>query len=198
MSFWKKVKQTAIVDRLVEEKLYEQVLREFETGVRRDGLWAKAFQNSQGDEQKANALYIGYRVQSIKDEAELTDALAEQYEVESKKTPAKLNLQKIEVEELAPVKSENLHQTRVPCNDGNCIGVIGKNGHCRLCGELYIPEILGEEPPKNKIVDSQSLPLSTDSWFSLPSIFGIIIFVIVNFFSFNGKFIKIGFFIFSV
>jgi hypothetical protein len=73
MSFWKKVKQTAIVDRLVEEKLYEQVLREFESGVRRDGLWAKAFQNSQGDEQKANALYLVYRVQSIKEETEITE-----------------------------------------------------------------------------------------------------------------------------
>jgi hypothetical protein len=91
MSFWKKVKQTAIADRLVEEKLYELVHRELESGERRDGLWAKAFQNSQGDEQKANALYIGYRVQSIKDEAEITDLFAEKYAVESKKTQAKLN-----------------------------------------------------------------------------------------------------------
>jgi len=73
MSFWKKVKQTAIADRLVEEKLYELVHRELESGERRDGLWAKAFQNSQGDEQKANALYIGYRVQSIKDEGKFTE-----------------------------------------------------------------------------------------------------------------------------
>jgi hypothetical protein len=91
MSFWKKVKQTAIADRLVEEKLYELVHRELESGERRDGLWAKAFQNSQGDEQKTNALYIGYRVQSIKDEAEITDLIAEKYEAESKKPSVKLD-----------------------------------------------------------------------------------------------------------
>ncbi len=55
MSFWKKVKLTAAADRLVEEQLYADVLREFESGVRSDGLWAKAFQNSHGDEKKANA-----------------------------------------------------------------------------------------------------------------------------------------------
>ena len=79
MSFWKKVKQTAIVSRLVEEKLYEQVLREIESGTRRDGLWAKAFQKSRGNEEEAKALYIEYRVQSIKDEAELSTELSEQY-----------------------------------------------------------------------------------------------------------------------
>ena len=78
MSFWKKVKQTAIVDRLVEEKLYAQVLREIESGLRRDGLWAKAFQKSHGNEQKAKALYYEYRIQSIKDEAEIAAMYGEQ------------------------------------------------------------------------------------------------------------------------
>lgn len=83
MSFWKKVKQTVIVDRLLEEKLYEQVLREIESGIRRDGLWAKALQNSCGNEQEAKALYIKYRVRSIKDEAEISEALSGQYAGES-------------------------------------------------------------------------------------------------------------------
>jgi len=78
MSFWKKVKQTSVVARLVEEKLYERVLREIEAGVRRDGLWAKALQKSSGNEEKAKALYIEYRVQSIKDEAEISTALSDQ------------------------------------------------------------------------------------------------------------------------
>lgn len=71
MSFWKKAKQIAIVNRLVEEKIYEQVFREIESGLRRDGLWAKALQESRGNEQEAKALYIKFRVQSIKDEAEI-------------------------------------------------------------------------------------------------------------------------------
>jgi Ankyrin repeat len=83
MSFRKKAKRTAIVDRLVEEKLYEQVLREIEAGMRRDGLWAKALQKSRGNEQEAKALYIEYRVQSIKDEAEISAALSEQHAARS-------------------------------------------------------------------------------------------------------------------
>ena len=78
MSFWKKTKQTAIVNRLVEEKIYEQVLREIESGLRRDGLWAKALQKGRGNEQEAKALYIEYRVQSIKDESEIAKVLSEE------------------------------------------------------------------------------------------------------------------------
>ena len=55
--------------RLIEESLYLQVAEELAAGHRRDGLWAKAIVNTDGDEQKAKALYIKYRVQSILDEA---------------------------------------------------------------------------------------------------------------------------------
>lgn len=55
--------------RLLEESLYLQVAEELAAGHRRDGLWAKAIVNTDGDEQKAKALYIKYRVQSILDEA---------------------------------------------------------------------------------------------------------------------------------
>lgn len=55
--------------RLLEESLYLQVVEELAAGHRRDGLWAKAIVNTDGDEQKAKALYIKYRVQSILDEA---------------------------------------------------------------------------------------------------------------------------------
>ena len=75
MTFWKKAKQTAIVNRLVEEKIYEQVLMEIESGIRRDGLWAKALQESRGDTQEAQGYYIKFRVQSIKDETELAQTL---------------------------------------------------------------------------------------------------------------------------
>jgi len=58
MAFWEKAKQAAIVNRLIEEK--ERVLHEVESGIRKDGLWAKAFQKSRGNEQKARALYFEY------------------------------------------------------------------------------------------------------------------------------------------
>ncbi|NGX16153.1 ankyrin repeat domain-containing protein [Wenzhouxiangella sp. XN24] len=72
MSFFKKAKHAAIERRLSEERLYEQVLLEIESGGRRDGLWAKALQNAKGHESEAQALYIQYRVQALRDENELS------------------------------------------------------------------------------------------------------------------------------
>lgn len=54
--------------RLLDEKLFEYALQEFENGEMRDGLWAKALYQSSGDENKASALYLKLRVQSLKDE----------------------------------------------------------------------------------------------------------------------------------
>ncbi len=148
MSFWKKVKRTAIVDRLVEEKLYEQVLREVESGVRRDGLWAKAFQKSHGDEQKAKALYFEYRLQSIKDEAEISAALAEinnsddrigDFEKCEKKVtdPVKPSkpIQKKKASNVKPVVKEIKHSKSSKfCNNGWHHDFKGK-GICTVCGK---------------------------------------------------------------
>ena len=73
-----KLKLASAAKRLEEEKLYEAVVQELEKGLRRDGLWAKALANSNGNEEKVKALYIQYRIQSIKDEGVvLKEVLAE-------------------------------------------------------------------------------------------------------------------------
>ncbi len=51
---------------------------ELSEGKRRNGLWAKALANSDGNEEKAKSLYIQYRVQSIKDEAKIMESVAEE------------------------------------------------------------------------------------------------------------------------
>ena len=61
--------------RLLEEKLYEDVVQELNQNIRRDGLWAKALASSDGSEEKAKSIYIKLRVQSMKDEAEVIDEL---------------------------------------------------------------------------------------------------------------------------
>lgn len=66
-----KSKQAVIVNRLAEEKIFEQVLREIESGLRRDGLRAKALHKSRENKQEARSLYIEYRVQPITDEPEI-------------------------------------------------------------------------------------------------------------------------------
>jgi hypothetical protein len=55
-------------DRLTEVQLYELVAKEIENNQQSKGLWAKAFADTKGDFEKAEALYIKLRVQMIKDE----------------------------------------------------------------------------------------------------------------------------------
>lgn len=59
-----------------DEESYSQVLNEIESGIRRDGLWAKALANSAGDSEKAKSLYIKYRAQAIKDERKLSENIS--------------------------------------------------------------------------------------------------------------------------
>jgi hypothetical protein len=63
-----KFRASRSISRLQEEQLYALVLREIESGALREGIWAKAFSKSSGDESKTQALYIEMRVQSIIDE----------------------------------------------------------------------------------------------------------------------------------
>ena len=65
-------------DRLIEEKFYEQVVIELESGERRNGLWAKAVADTDGKEGRAEAQYIKYRVQSLKDELKLMSSMIEE------------------------------------------------------------------------------------------------------------------------
>ena len=60
--------ESEIVAREHEEKIFEQVANELKSGTRREGLWAKAYTESDGDELKTRALYIRYRAQSLIDE----------------------------------------------------------------------------------------------------------------------------------
>ena len=63
----RKVETTLADSRLEEELIYKHILEEMNSGVIRDGLFAKAMANSNGDEAKANSLYMKYRLKSVKD-----------------------------------------------------------------------------------------------------------------------------------
>lgn len=63
--------------RITEEILYAEVLREIESGVRRDGIWAKALSESEMREGVAKAKYIKLRVQALKDEVSIALATRE-------------------------------------------------------------------------------------------------------------------------
>jgi len=68
MGLFNKLNTLSAIDRLAEEKIYEQVSQEIKLGKRSEGVWTKAMAKSEGDINKAESLYIELRVQSIKDE----------------------------------------------------------------------------------------------------------------------------------
>ena len=67
MNFLDRLKRQSAEARLIEENLYEMVGEEMKNGHRREGLWIKDIA-AEGSEIKAKALYISYRVQSLRDE----------------------------------------------------------------------------------------------------------------------------------
>lgn len=129
MSFWKKAKHASIENRLVEEKIYEQVFQELESGVRSDGLWIKAFQKGEGDEQKAKALYIEYRVQAIKDEYALIKSMSKiQTHAQPKCEPSVKTSPPLE---FIRIKSEP--RTEVICNHCDTLNSL-TDTYCKECG----------------------------------------------------------------
>ena len=56
-----------------DDELYELISEEIESNNTKKGLWTKAFNESEGDEQKAKALYIKHRFDQIKDGQPQTD-----------------------------------------------------------------------------------------------------------------------------
>jgi hypothetical protein len=75
---FEKLKRFVVGSRLADERVYEEVVRELRIGIRRQGLWAKAFADADGNEEKAQALYLRYRAQSIRDENEINRVAQEQ------------------------------------------------------------------------------------------------------------------------
>ena len=60
-------KKNAISNRANDTVLYEYVMSEIENNFKIKGLWAKAYANSNGNDNKIEPLYMQFRVQSIKD-----------------------------------------------------------------------------------------------------------------------------------
>jgi len=85
---FKKLQRNLAASRLLEEQLFEQVAQELSKGEMRVGLWTQALANSNGDEEKAKAIYIQYRVQSIKDEKEILEVVVKD-KLENTRIPTK-------------------------------------------------------------------------------------------------------------
>lgn len=85
MGLFDNIKTADAANRLTEEVLYAEALREIESGMCRDGIWAMAMAESDMDKGKAGARYIKLRVQSLKDEITLQFKAAMLVEEQEKK-----------------------------------------------------------------------------------------------------------------
>jgi hypothetical protein len=73
MGLFQRFQKMAAANRKDEEALYAMALQELSSEDIRPGLWAKAFADSEGDENRTRATYLKLRVQQIKDELAALD-----------------------------------------------------------------------------------------------------------------------------
>jgi hypothetical protein len=75
MKFFIKDPLEKTFDRLEENELFEIVTREVMNEEVIAGIWGRAFSDVEGDQEKAKALYIKYRVRDLKDRALVAQAI---------------------------------------------------------------------------------------------------------------------------
>jgi hypothetical protein len=68
MSLFRSAKDKLVGSRMQEEALHAAALREYESGVRRDGLWAKAIIESSGNAARTESIYLRELVLALRDE----------------------------------------------------------------------------------------------------------------------------------
>ena len=90
MSIFGKYKTNQAISRLSEEMLYAKVAEEIQRGIRRDGLWAKAISEAELNEDKAKAIYIKLRVQSLVDEINISKEADDEQKITRTKSTAEL------------------------------------------------------------------------------------------------------------
>ena len=81
-------------------------------------------------------------------------------------------------EQIAKFKKEGVLENKVLCSDGNCIGVIGSDGRCKVCGKPYEPNI---EPDIIQVKAVLQKPFYKKWWLLLLIGLGIL-FIIQSFF----------------
>ena len=105
---------------LDDEKLYsfyELVSNEIQSGIKDEGVWAKAFSEAAGDEQKAKAKYIELRVERLVNTHTAALKLKEQEELEKIRQSdfqkqAKIEQQKAKQKAKTESKQESKKESR--------------------------------------------------------------------------------------
>jgi len=107
MSILGTIRTRRAVSRLTDEALHAEALREVEAGIRRDGLWAKALAQAQMRQDDAQALYLAFRVQSLRDERALHAQHTEQAAFRQLQLSAAIKAQQQEAQRAARESERN-------------------------------------------------------------------------------------------
>lgn len=105
--FWKRTRLTATYARQTDRAFYGKVASELQTGVRDEALWLQAIEKTKGDETKARAVYIGLRVQMLKDEVLLFHNVLDEFS--RRDQPEKLPSGSENIPRESDSSSENFH-----------------------------------------------------------------------------------------
>lgn len=113
MGVYDTIKSMGISYQPTEEDLFAEVLREVESDVRRDGLWARALSESDMDNDRARAAYIRLRVQALRAETSKFIAnLGEEKAAALAKRNEELNIAEREVSEARQLTENLLLETK--------------------------------------------------------------------------------------
>ena len=84
---WQAGQVALSANRLADRAFYEQVAEEMQRGVRDEALWLMAYERANGEERGAKVFYIGLRVQSLKDEKTIVDAMQHAVKPDAPQSP---------------------------------------------------------------------------------------------------------------
>ena len=133
MSFFSSTKAKLAASKLAEEQLYAQAAEEVASGQIRQGLWAKALAESDGDETAAKGRYLKLRVEIMRAEAEVLDYVAK----EAVKRPEQPEVQAYEPDpNLSPVDQAKQYLRHLGYQ------VTGGPDNYRIVDELGVPELV--------------------------------------------------------
>lgn len=68
MGLWKEARDRIVAGRLIDEEIHAFAYKEIDSGVRRDGLWAKALIQGGSDPNRTKLAYLNLLVRHLKDE----------------------------------------------------------------------------------------------------------------------------------
>lgn len=119
-------RDTAAKQRKFEDALYEAVAKEIASGVKKEGLWAKALAEAEGNDTKAKAIYMRFRVQSMKDEIGLFESFKKEVESAARREE-KQRAKHPQSEPYIGPSSSNTADTEMKWECSKCNGPLGVN-----------------------------------------------------------------------